>query len=495
MQTYKKILNFITIILVLTNASTIAATSFNQLVEAIKNKDLGAAKKILDAEPKLISEKYKVYAHTGYTPLMLAISGAKKKEADLRDLELIKLLLTYKQDLNVKDDVGNTALVAAALRQRKDIVKLLLDAGADRSTPTGAHVETAYDRIQGRGLDEIANLLKPPAPTIQQPEAKAAATPIKQPLPTQIPTPVVVSTPTTQTSAAFNQLNEAFLAAFHQEGAINANILPLVYKILDEDSNVAHEKDDAGNTLLNTATRFMADPAIINALLQYGADVNTQNHFGETPLMEIASGTTSGRNPIKKASLLNLLLQAGADPMLKNRSNETALSKALEGPKDQHIIKLLQDYMAMDPKVRATNGVLRNLRSAILAKKPKAVAVLLQKNPQLNVNAKDRDDQTLLMHATALHVQNIDIVQLLLNAGADVNITDKDGKTAYDLIQQYEQHNPNLKAIIDLLRAAGKPKSAHVTPYEPASGATNIAVGNELALLANQLTALAIQTK
>jgi ankyrin repeat protein len=506
MLSRKKTINLLGMILALTSALTIkSATSFEQLVEGIKNKDLTLVKKILDAEPKLISEQDKQYKRDGDTPLSLAIKIAKLKEEDPRDQELIKLLLTYHPDLNTLSYSKNTPLSWAAAQKRKDLIKLLLDAGADKSAKlhrgetvydifkrlgnpeaSGYSYETADQRAKRLEYNEIADLLKPPtttAATTAETKAAAAETTPVTPTTVQATTSPTPPAPPAAPSAAYKQLLEA----------IQANNFSPVYKILDAEPDVVREKGEYGRTLLNEAVRLKARDKdqislkyIIIALLEYGADINTQDQGGETPLMGAAQA--------KKRSLVDYLLEAGADPMIKNNINETAMTKAMLGGENKDIMQALQKYEAIPPKQRAAQGMRRILGLAIQHNKPKAVAILLQ-NPAFNINTKDEDfGQTALMRAASSG--NIDIVKQLLKAGADVNIADNEGTTAYSFTINNQGYTPerqqDFKAIADLLESTGKLKTPAPAAQQPAM---TMAVGNELALLANQLTALAAHSK
>jgi ankyrin repeat protein len=55
----------------------------------------------------------------------------------------------------------------------------------------------------------------------------------------------------------------------------------------------------------------------VEKIIKLGFDVNTQNKFGNTPLMEYAL--------IDKWEMVELLLKNCADPEIKNRDNENVL--------------------------------------------------------------------------------------------------------------------------------------------------------------------------
>jgi len=71
---------------------------------------------------------------------------------------------------------------------------------------------------------------------------------------------------------------------------------------------------------LNLAIFYNENPAVIQFLINQGADVNIPDIFNETPL----------HNAIKKEDLknANLLLQHGADVRFKNDQGQTPLDLA-----------------------------------------------------------------------------------------------------------------------------------------------------------------------
>ncbi|MEM5564225.1 ankyrin repeat domain-containing protein [Psychroserpens sp. AS72] len=64
---------------------------------------------------------------------------------DKNSTDLIKLALDMKQDINAKNSQGNTALLLAAMKaENTDVLKFLIDQGADKTLVTDFE-ETAYD--------------------------------------------------------------------------------------------------------------------------------------------------------------------------------------------------------------------------------------------------------------------------------------------------------------------------------------------------------------
>jgi ankyrin repeat protein len=100
----------------------------------------------IDSARRLIVEKgAKVNCSTqsGTTPLMLA--------AKRGDIELAKLLLTYKAEINARDQSGRTAIMFAELSNHVEMVRFLVANGADVSSKA----------LDGTGPRELAPSKRP----------------------------------------------------------------------------------------------------------------------------------------------------------------------------------------------------------------------------------------------------------------------------------------------------------------------------------------------
>ena len=157
--------------------------------------------------------------------------------------------------------------------------------------------------------------------------------------------------------------------------------------------------DTEESTPLHLAARYSEDPAVINALLSAGADLNARNKSNATPLHFAAMFN-------EDPGAITALLSAGANPNADNRYT---------------------------PPLHCAAWYNRN---------PAVINVLLNAGADPNApNTRDRQNRTPLHYATQYN-QNPAVVTALLDAGADPNARTKDGKTSGDLARQ----NKALKA-------------------------------------------------
>jgi hypothetical protein len=127
-----------------------------------------------------------------------------------------------------------------------------------------------------------------------------------------------------------------------------------------------------------------------------GADVNSRTSFGETPLHAALS-----------LDVVNALLDRGADPTMRCEFNRTSLMDQVYGGNIDIVRRLLQD-----PRVRAF------------------------------VDIQDHNSDTALhLACDNIEEDSASKVHLLLQAGANPNITNKYGSTPLDyLLQKYRSH-------------------------------------------------------
>lgn len=112
--------------------------------------------------------------------------------------------------------------------------------------------------------------------------------------------------------------------------------------LVNNDSDLVYAKNGIGETVLH----FLAVENKIHEvswLLSKGAEINTMNEFGNTPLSE-ASG-------LGYYELCKFLLQKGADPKLKTPEGDTALSEAAT-KNELKVVNLLLNYIQPEESLR-----------------------------------------------------------------------------------------------------------------------------------------------
>ncbi|MCL2144009.1 MAG: ankyrin repeat domain-containing protein [Endomicrobia bacterium] len=195
-------------------------------------------------------------------------------------------------------------------------------------------------------------------------------------------------------------------------------------------------RDNKGDTPLLIAVQGLEDAEIIDILIQAGADVNITGSYGIMPLVmtadpqivellikagaDLNEKTANGMTPLMSAASIipaqpekiKMLLDAGADAALKDAAGNTALSFA-ERAGDKRVITLLRNaLLEIDELVK--EGNLDQLKISVNEK---------------NVNKRNSSGLTPLMVAAGEKNPNLKIIDVLLDAGAQANDKDDEGRT------------------------------------------------------------------
>jgi hypothetical protein len=173
---------------------------------------------------------------------------------------------------------------------------------------------------------------------------------------------------------------------------------------------------------LVTATDYEAIP-VIEKLLDDGADVNMTRQ-----LTSLHAAATSGN-----LEIVNLLLEHGADVNLQDIHGRTPLFVALAEHHPEVATRLAEE--PTDVSVRAADGSTL-LIAAVRAERVDLVRWALEQGTDVNAVRPEKKHATALIMAAAKG--NPVIVQLLLAAGADPNLTNHKGQTALDLAKGRE---------------------------------------------------------
>jgi ankyrin repeat protein len=121
----------------------------------------------------------------------------------------------------------------------------------------------------------------------------------------------------------------------HQEGWVEA------YKLLENGqdipadllSTIKNNKNGLDESFLHWYA-LEGEFKIVEKIMHLGLNVNTQNKFGNTPLMECAL--------IDRWDIVELLLKNGADPEVKNQGGENAVAYLRDNFSKAKALKLSQ---------------------------------------------------------------------------------------------------------------------------------------------------------
>jgi len=383
------------------------------LLEAIKKDDLKTVKSILknmsaDSARREVNGR----GHTGDTPLAVA--------AWRGNLEIVKLLVEHGADVNAGKDRGKrTPLLEAAAEGHADVVEYLIAKGADvnaggngitpllaasswgrlSSTSTGDRTKTVHILLE-KGADinaQDASWLKTGRTPLMYAVMMGDAAMVQEFLARGARLDLK------------DKDGDTALALAEKDGL--EYIASLLTKAAKGESLPLSDLSD--NPLFKAVREGRPDK--VKAALAQGADVNVRMPSGSTPLMMAADGN--------HPEIVKTLLMHGADVNAKNGRNNTALIfAAVKGHAG-----VVRELLGKKADVRVKN-IGRNdaLIYAVTGRKKEVVELLLVHGA--SVTEKYIDEKTALMVAAS--DGSADIAKLLIAHKADVNAADKDDVTA-----------------------------------------------------------------
>ncbi|KAL2078216.1 hypothetical protein ACEWY4_025901 [Coilia grayii] len=345
------------------------------------------------------------------TPLHLA---AEKSHNDV-----IEVLVKHEAKVNAVDHLGQTALHRAAHCGHLQTCRLLLSAGCDPLLPS----------LQGFSPSQLAT--HSVQEVLQEGTLAGNSDTDRQLLEASKSGDLdVVKKLCTLQNVNCRDVEGRQSTPLHF--AAGYNRVAVVDYLLQHGADV-HAKDKGGLVPLHNACSY-GHYEVAELLVIHGAVVNVADLWKFTPLHEAAA---KGKYEICK-----LLLQHGADPTKKNRDGHTALDLVKDG--DTDITDLL----------RGDAALLDAAKKGCLARVKKLCS-------PANVNCRDTQGR----HSTPLHLaagyNNLEVAEYLLQHGADVNSQDKGG-----LIPLHNAASYGADDVRALLTAA-MPPSALPVCYKP----------------------------
>lgn len=425
---------------------------------------------------------------------MLAQSAQLLYAAWCGDTPLVRELLTQGVSTEVQDGKGRTPLMLAAAARSAETVSLLLAAGADTSARNKGN-RLLIDYVSDTAVAQQILVAMPAEqrsaaatrllfnacgnPELVQCALEAGANVNARNK--RGDTPLICHSWFFLTPEKSHECIRMLLAAGANPCASNCHRKsPMLLAVRQDDAEAIKLLLAAGvspNARLNDKGELplhhVLSAEAARVLLAAGADVNAADSAGYTPLM-----TADGSN----TALIRLLLQYGADPNacnaagsvlthLSRRSHEVDLLlcaagaryhadisddvyHAIHDPCSCRLQQLIDDCPDIIYRVDSDTGYTPLLEAAWCGNTD-ALRILLNAGADAGIDYRDAEEGVSALHASVIACRDSatakpENVAALLTAGADINLTDRDGWTPLHSCAHY-----NLPQIVPLLLKAG----------------------------------------
>jgi uncharacterized protein len=337
----------------------------------------------------------------------------------------VEALLARGADVDAREQKNQTALMWAAAAGNTEVVDALLKKGADSRTPLASGFTPFFFAVR-EGQRGVALRLVQAGVDVNEIMKPAGS---KNSHDKQSSTALIL---------AIENGHFELAAALLNAGA-DPNVRPAGYTALHAITWVRKPLRGDGNPP-PIGSGNMSSRDIVRQLTSHGADMNARLEHGAK---ERGRFTTTGSSPFLLAArasdvaLMNLLLELGADPKLTNADNCTPLLAA------------------------AGVGALENGEETAGTEDEAIETVKMLLDDGADVNAVDDNGETA-MHGAAYQSRS-QLVQLLAERGADINIWNRKNTSGWTPLMIAQGHRPGnfrpapetIVAIERAMRAAG----------------------------------------
>ena len=320
---------------------------------------------------------------------------------------IVQLLLDKGADVHARDINGETALMTAAEKGNTSIAKMLLEKGAEINTKNKQGQTPLLKIAEKENLDMINFLLENGADINARDKWKETA------LITTLRKHKMAAAKLLIDKGADIRVKDNFYQCTPLIWASNLGDIELVRLLLEKGAHVNAEDIEKKTALVHAALNGHQQTREL--LLKHGAD---------PVYLKIFTKKIENNQEVEVADIgLHWTLQQTKDPKIKNLLAAVALG-------DVNKVNGLLNKEIINKKINSLNGG-TVLSWAAISNQPQVVKQLIEKGA--NVDA--RSDYNLTPLIEAAHRGHLEVVRFLLQSGADKTPKNHRGKTAVQIAE------------------------------------------------------------
>ena len=386
----------------------------------------------------------------------------------------MQYLIDNGANVNATNNKGLTALLKACSYRQMDVVKVLLEAGADPTIVDDVHYSSLHAAVDGRCSKDTLQALVDHGAHIDA-ERKDGTNALLRACKTgqsesvrfllEAGADVNIAKPNGNTclhEAVCGRCSKEILQKIIEQGinvnAVNKEKMSALQlacesaqaesiKLLLQKGSDTNISDARGNTSLHAAVYGCCTNDTLQEVIAHRVHLDARNTYCETALWLACSYRQQGS--------IKILLESGSNPNIADNNGDTCLHAAVRGGCSKKIVHMIIEHCS---DVNATNQEnITPLAIACLNKDERAINVLL--NARANPNIADYTFGDTCLHKAVTGDCSIEVLQTIIDHGADVNATNTRNETALARACAYK----NESAIKVLLNARADPNIADDT--------------------------------
>lgn len=222
-----------------------------------------------------------------------------------------------------------------------------------------------------------------------------------------------------------NQIDKSGKTILHQSSVLKNSDIAI--DLMDKGANPTIKDSEGKNFLFYAASNGIESESIIEKAISMGCNINSRNNDNQTILMEtfLAFAKLSPQEIDRRASLLSMvrkLIKEGVEVDSEDNNNETVLFIAVRSKDMDSVLLLLEE-------------------------------------DEIDINHQNINGDTVLDVAVFDGIENLDLILILLDSGANPNLKDKNDKTIVEKLIHailYLHHNIKRDETVKDLNVEGK---------------------------------------